>query len=227
MQQIDFSQLKEYDSLSRREQQLLSEIQQENERTNKIHSLIENHLLKRQEIKSAIVQKNSQILDNESQLTVLQEQISRLILQGVTEDKIKEYQEKIANLEDQSFSFLEVIETLESELKETMEFEAGARKTLQEIETEVEQIVQIKNQELKALRSHQQDLLSQLPKYISNLLLKLIKKKLTHGPFTKIATGSCMVCRFKISKLDEAEIDVHKNLKQCPQCERIFLPYGV
>lgn len=227
MQQIDFSQLKEYDSLSKREQQLLREIDQENARIDKINSLIESHLTRRKEIKANIVNKNSLILDNESQLKILSEQTTRLIEQGSSEEKIAEFQKKISDLEEESFSYLEEIDALENELQETVGFENGARKTLQEIETEVKQLVQTKDQELELLKSHKNEILEKLPENIRNTLIKLSQKNLSHGPFTKIEAGSCMMCRFKISKIDENEIDVHKLFKQCPQCSRIFLPYGV
>lgn len=227
MQQIDFSQLKEYDSLSKREQQLLREIEQEKARIDKINSLIEGHLVRREEIKAVIVHKNSLILDNESQLKILSEQSTRLIEQGISEEKISEYQKKISDLEDQSFSFLEEIESLENELKESKEFELGARKTLLEIEDEVKEIIQNKKQELELLKSHKIEILDKLPENARNILLKLSERNLVHGPFTKIEGGGCMMCRFKISKIDEAEIDVHRLLKQCSQCSRIFLPYGV
>jgi predicted nucleic acid-binding Zn-ribbon protein len=51
-------------------------------------------------------------------------------------------------------------------------------------------------------------------------------KNLAHGPFTRIDQGSCFLCRYKISRVEESEIDMQKALKICPQCSRIFLPYG-
>lgn len=226
MQPVDFSKLKEYDSLSKREQQLLREISDENARTQKIKSLIEKHLEHRHEIKNNIAQLNTSILDCESQLKTLGEQKDRLMNQGATEEKLKDYQDKIDHFENEAFEFLEKIDQLENELTETLQFETGARKTLSEIEAEVSIVVTSKETEAKNLHSHLEDILNNLPPSLSSSLNKLIAKNLTHGPFTKISDGGCMLCRFKISKTDEAEIDVHKLLKFCPQCSRIFLPYG-
>ncbi|HLT23282.1 MAG TPA: hypothetical protein VKZ84_07555 [Bacteriovoracaceae bacterium] len=227
MQQIDFSSIKEYDSLSKKQQQLLREIAEEKERSNKIKLLIEKHLARRSEIKSSISEKNTNILDKESQVKVLREQKTRLMNQGSSEEKLNDYESKISTLEEESFAMLEEIEELERELQETLQFEEGARKTLSEIEKEVEQLVGSKETELRNITSHLEGILNQLPERVRNLLIKLSEKKMVHGPFTKIEAGSCMMCRFKISKTDEADIDVHRLLKQCPQCSRIFLPYGV
>lgn len=222
----DFSKLKEYDSLSKRQQQLLREINEENARSEKIHSLISDHLARRNEIKKEIVHYNNLILELESQVKLLAEQKERLINQGTTEDKIAQYQIKINEFEAQAFSYLETMETLELELQETVNFESGARKTLSDIEAEVELSVRSKENEANNLRSHLEDILNELSPSLRTSLDKLFAKKLAHGPFTKIAQGACMMCRFKISKTDEAEIDVQKLLKYCPQCTRIFLPYG-
>src|SRR5690606_11321243 len=94
MQQIDFSSIKEYDSLSKKQQQLLREIAEEKERSNKIKLLIEKHLARRSEIKSSISEKNTNILDKESQVKVLREQKTRLMNQGSSEEKLNDYESK-------------------------------------------------------------------------------------------------------------------------------------
>lgn len=228
MQPIDFSLLKEYDSLSKRQQQLLSEIEQENLRLTKINRLIEEHLSRRHEIRNNISEYNTLILDKDSQVRLLVEQRTRITHQGASTEKLQDYQEKIEQLENDSFALLEKIEELEIELTETVEFEKGARKTLSEIEQEVSHTVQEKQTEVARNKNHLEEILSSgLSERVANVLKKLMDKNLTHGPFTKIQAGSCMMCRFKISKIDEAEIDVHRLLKQCPQCARIFIPYGI
>lgn len=226
MSTIDFSKLKEYDSLSKKEQQLLGEIDQEKLRTFKIKNLIENHLSQRAEIKNKISSTNNLILEKEAQVKTLLEQKNRLIDQGLSEDKVKDYEQKIHQLESDAFALFEEVDQLESELKETITFETGARQTLAEIESEVNEAIVKKEQDITNIKNHLLSITEELPEHIKNLLSKMIAKKLTHGPFTKIADGACLMCRFKISKIDENEIDVHRNLKQCPQCTRIFLPYG-
>lgn len=228
MQQIDFSQLKEYDSLSKRQQQLLREIEQENQRLTKINLLLEEHLLRRHEIKNKISEYNALILDKDSQVRLLSEQKNRLINQGTPEEKLQEYQNNIDLLESEAFALLEQVEILETELKETGEFAAGAQNTLSEITAEVQQVVGDKEIEVSRIKSHLADIMTNaLSARVAAVLQKLMDKNLAHGPFTKIEAGACMMCRFKISKVDEGEIDVQRLLKQCPQCGRIFLPYGV
>jgi predicted nucleic acid-binding Zn-ribbon protein len=67
----------------------------------------------------------------------------------------------------------------------------------------------------------------ELPTDFKSVLERTLKKNLALGPFTRNENGSCFFCRYKISKLDESEIDMQKQLKTCPQCSRIFLPYGI
>ena len=226
MSTIDFSKLKEYDSLSKKEQQLLGEIEQENLRITKIKNLIDGHLSRRLEIKNKISTTNHLILEKEAQVKTLHEQKTRLINQGLGEEKIKEYEVKINQLENDAFTLLEEVDALETEMQETITFEAGAQKTLDEISEEVNKLTSSKQHEITNIKNHLASIQEELPPHVKDLLLKLIAKKMVHGPFTKIADGACLMCRFKISKIDENEIDVHKNLKQCPQCQRIFLPYG-
>src|SRR5690606_21186813 len=97
-----------------------------------------------------------------------------------------------------------------------------------EIEQEVSHTVQEKQTEVARNKNHLEEILSSgLSERVANVLKKLMDKNLTHVPFTKIQAGSCMMCRFKISKIDEAEIDVHRLFKQSTQCAKIFITYGI
>ena len=95
-----------------------------------------------------------------------------------------------------------------------------------EIESEVAEEKGKLEKELHSISLRVDLLKEELPSDFRQVLERVSARKLAHGPFTRIEGGSCYFCRYKISRLDESEVDMQKQLKICPQCSRIFLPYG-
>jgi predicted nucleic acid-binding Zn-ribbon protein len=121
---------------------------------------------------------------------------------------------------------LQILDTNEVERRDTQTFLEGLKKTYDEIASEVVLEVTRHRQEIEQLDLRQSSLLEILPPEYKDLLMRTLKKNPVHGPFTRIESGTCFFCRFKISRVDESEIDMQKKLKTCPQCGRIFIPYG-
>jgi predicted nucleic acid-binding Zn-ribbon protein len=164
--------------------------------------------------------------DKEKQLKTSEQQASRLKDIGGDEAKIKAFTAEAAKHEDELFGLMEKSELLQTEMVDTKTFLQGLETTYQDIKQEVDAGVKEQRTEIGRLETRIQLLEAELPDDFKNLLERTKKKNLAVGIFTKNESGSCYFCRFKISKNDESEIDMLKLLKTCPQCSRIFLPYG-
>lgn len=218
--------LKEIDSLSKmRNAQIAAKSNQENRlaslNTRKKETLENINLYKER-----LISKHSEMADIEKKLKTSTEQMQRLIDLGGDENKIKIYSDQIALLENEGLNCLSDTELLETEIREKKIFLQGLEKTIEEIQKEVEEEIATIQKEISNLDLRLNLLKNDLPDDFKAVLKSISSKNLAHGPFTRIENGSCYFCRFKISRMDESEIDMQKNLKTCPQCTRIFLPYG-
>lgn len=222
----EFFKLKEIDSLSKMRINHLKII---NDELNRITILQERFKASESEQISHIQEKvvlQDSLADFEKKLKNAAEQKQRIIDIGGDENKIQQFSEQITELEDKGFELLEKIEELEVLIQDGKTFRSGLTKTIEEISNDVAPVVENSQNEIKNLELRINLLKEALPDNFKNILNKVSSKNLTHGPFTRVEQGSCFICRFKISRIDESEIDMQKNLKTCPQCSRIFLPYG-
>lgn len=159
----------------------------------------------------------------EKKLSLLQKQ--RQNLMDIGEDGEK-FLGPIDECEVKGLALLEAIDTNENEIRDQKQFSSGLTKTIAEIGTEVAEINSREQQEVRNLDLRLNLLLEELPENYRSLLSKVQSKNLAHGPFTRNENGNCFFCRYAISRIDQSEIDLQQALKQCPQCSRIFLPYG-
>lgn len=218
--------LKEIDSLSKmRITQLNAKTDQE-QRLKKLNDKRQGIEFEIQDSKKQIVVSRSQLDATEQKLKIAVEQKQRLIDMGGDEGKIAHFEKEINSLEDQGLEYLALIDESENKIAELKTFLSGLERTLDEISQEVREETSKNEEEIKNFDLRLELLLEELPSEFKTILQKTTAKKLAHGPFTRIDQGSCFFCRFKISRIDESEIDMQKNLKTCPQCSRIFLPYG-
>jgi predicted nucleic acid-binding Zn-ribbon protein len=218
--------LKEIDSLSKmRITQLNAKTDQE-ERLKKLNDKRQGIEFEISDAKKQIVANRGQLDATEQKLKVAVEQKQRLIDMGGDEGKIAIFERDINFLEDQGLEYLGFIDEAEQKITELKTFLSGLERTLDEISQEVREETSKMGEEIKNIDLRLELLMEELPSEFKTLLIKTTAKKLVHGPFTRIDQGSCFFCRFKISRIEESEIDMQKNLKTCPQCSRIFLPYG-
>lgn len=221
-----FTKLKEIDSLTKFKNTQLRNKQEEEKRLSK---LLERKLESENQIaslKQEIISKNLEMADLEKKLKNASEQKQRLIDIGGDEKKIQDFTRQIADLEEKGFLYLEEQEKIEQDLTDAKTFLSGLEKTINEIKQEIEEATSGITTEVENAELRIKLLMDELPSDFKTLLLKVSAKNLAHGPFTRIEQGSCYFCRFKISRIEESEIDMQKGLKTCPQCGRIFLPYG-
>lgn len=221
-----FTKLKEIDSLSKSKNLQLKTKKEQEERLSKLQNKkteAESNLLN---LKQTLIAKNTDIADLEKKLKNAAEQKQRLLDIGGDEKKVAEFAKQIEAFEEEGLLKLEEIETVEAEMKDSKTFIDGIEKTIQEIKSEIDVELEKIHQEISNADLRINLLLEELPSDFRLLLTKVSAKNLAHGPFTRIEQGSCYFCRFKISRIEESEIDMQKGLKLCPQCGRIFLPYG-
>lgn len=218
-----FFKLKEIDSVSKMKINHLKAIAEQDDRLSKLNTRLEETNLQTVKIKQEMFTLQQNMYEIEQNLKLYQKQ--RQNLMGIGESGEK-YNAQIDEAESQGLMVLEAIEKHDQELKDLRQFEAGVTKTIAEITKEALEIKTKEKEEIKNLDMRLCLLEEELPSNFRELLRNVTAKNLAHGAFTRTDNGSCYFCRYKISRLDESEIDVQHQLKQCPQCERIFLPYG-
>lgn len=221
-----FLKLKEYDSLEKMRGKLLKSMEEEQNRLKNLNEKRQNQLKESEELRQHISLLQQDFHDTEKKLKTCEEQASRLQDMGGDENKIQAFKKEASQLEEKLFHMLDVIEAEQTKINEIKTFLAGLEKTMQEIEVEVNEVLKGSQEELRGLEMRRDLILQELPDDFRSLLERTLKKNLALGPFTRNDNGTCYFCRYKISRLDESEIDVQRQLKTCPQCSRIFLPYG-
>lgn len=221
-----FSRLKEYDSLSRERNRLRETIKDQEARITSLNSREESSLAQLSNLKDDYVRLQQELQDLEARLKLLNQQRDRWIDQGGEEGKRKAMETEISVLEEKGFSLLEELEKNEIERKDARTFLDGLARTMEEIKAEVDEENVRHREAISNIDLRLSGLLDLLSPEFKDALERTLKKNPAHGPFTRIENGSCFFCRYKISRIDESEIDMQKRLKHCPQCGRIFIPYG-
>jgi predicted nucleic acid-binding Zn-ribbon protein len=221
-----FLKLKEYDSLEKMKNGLLKAINDQEGRLSILNKKRQEQKELENGLKTELHSLQQDYFETEKKLNTSEEQAQRLRDIGGDQEKIEKFVVEASSFEAKLFSHLEKIELLQAGLEEKKTFLAGLDKTILEISSEVKEEINKHQQDLTQLELRLTLIKDELPLDFKVALEKTLKKNLAIGPFTRVDNGSCYFCRFKISRVDESEIDMQKNLKFCPQCLRIFLPYG-
>lgn len=221
-----FSRLKEYDSLLRAKTTEEAAIKEQETRVLALEKRRDDSLAQLSNLKEEYVRLQQKLQDIEEKIRLLQQQRQRWIDQGGDDKKRLSMDQDLGLSEETGLEVLQALETNENERKDLQTFLSGLGKTLDEIRGEAHAEIEKHQSSINQLITRLDSLLEILPVEFKELLLKTLKKNLAHGPFTRIENGSCFFCRYKISRMDESEIDMQKKLKTCPQCSRIFIPYG-
>lgn len=221
-----FLKLKEIDSLAKMRINYLRTKSEQNERISKLIDRRQEAIMQTVKLRQETISINSEMADIDKKLLNSSEQKQRIIDIGGEDRKIQAFISEIALLEKRGMEFLFRQDEIENESEEAKTFVLGIEKTINEIQAEAKPELDKLEQELSNVELRQNLLMEELPQDYKSLLLKITAKNLAYGPFTRIEQGSCYFCRYKISRLEESEIDTQKNLKTCPLCTRIFLPYG-
>jgi predicted nucleic acid-binding Zn-ribbon protein len=221
-----FFKLKEFDSLEKMRIGYLKQIQEQEERLARLNIKRQEQLDAQAGLTSDLHQLQQAYFETEKKLKTCEEQSQRLKDVGGDEEKIKRFQTEAGDLENLLFEMLDKTEQIQVGLNDIKTFLTGLEKTTQEISSEAQTDIQEKRLEMTQIELRLKLIKEELPVEFKDALEKTLKKNLAVGPFTRIENGCCFFCRYKISRMEESEIDMQKALKFCPQCLRIFLPYG-
>lgn len=221
-----FLKLKEYDSLSKMRNTHLKALKEQDDRLSSLNEKRHEKNLQTEKLKQELISEQQNYFETEKKLKSCEEQATRLRDIGGDENKIQQYLKEATQLEDSLFASLEKTESLQGEIEETKTFLTGIEKTIQEIQAEVNSEKETAQKAIDQLDLRLKLIEEELPSNFQTLLKKTLAKNLAIGPFTRIESGSCFFCRYKISRIEESEVDMQQQLKTCPQCMRIFLPYG-
>ncbi len=221
-----FFKLKEIDSLTKMKSAFLKNKSEQEDRVSKLRERRESSLMQITSLQQEVFSTNHKLSEAEKKLKTASEQKQRLMDIGGDENKISLFQTEIDHAEEQGLELLTLLDSLETQMTEIKTFLSGLEKSLQEIESEVQPEVAKINSELINIDLRLKLLIEELPDSFRTTYLKTAARNLAHGPFTRVDQGNCFFCRYKISRIEESEIDMQRNLKSCPQCYRIFLPYG-
>lgn len=220
-----FFKLKEIDSLYKMKLAFMKNKSEQEDRVSKLTERQNEALLQTAKLKQELISTTNELADVEKLLKNASEQKQRIIDIGGDEKKINNFSQDIEKYEEKGMEFLSRLDEIETEISDKKNFLNGIQKTISEIVEEAKPEVEKCDQEIKNIDLRVELLIAELPDDFKNLYQRVSAKKLAHGPFTRTDQGSCYFCRFKISKVDESEIDAQRSLKTCPQCGRIFLPY--
>ena len=221
-----FLKLKEFDSLEKMRISHLKAIKDQEDRLKHLNVKRQEQQKVQEILKAELHSLQQAYFETEKKLKICEEQASRLKDLGGDSDKIDRYQKDAATLEDDLFAILEKIESHQESIQEKKTFLAGIENTIQEIKSEVEAEIKEHSKAIEQLELRLKLIKDELPSDFKDALERTLKKNLALGPFTRVDQGSCYFCRYKISRIDESEIDMQRALKFCPQCSRLFLPYG-
>jgi predicted nucleic acid-binding Zn-ribbon protein len=221
-----FFKLKEFDSLGKMRISHLKAIKEQEERLSKLNIKRQEQLDEVNALKSELLSVQQSYFETEKKMNTAEEQASRLSEIGGDQTKITHFKQEAGEFENSLFILLDRTEAIQIALEEKKTFLSGLEKTFKDIENEVNQEVQEKEKEVSQTDLRMKLIQEELPPQFKDTLERTLKKNLAVGSFTRIDNGSCYFCRYKISRTDESEIDMQKLLKVCPQCSRIFLPYG-
>jgi len=221
-----FSKLKEYDSLGKMKNSYLKVAKEQQERLGKLDLKRQEQLEEIANLKNEHSKLQQAYFEAEKKMNTCEEQASRLRDLGGDQEKISKFKVEAAVLENSLFEMIDRTEEIQKTIDEKKTFLAGLEKTYLEISDEVssEILENQKNIDQASLRIKLIE--EELPTDFRNVLERTLKKNLAIGSFTRVDNGSCFFCRAKISRTEESEIDMQKQLKVCNQCSRIFLPYG-
>jgi predicted nucleic acid-binding Zn-ribbon protein len=222
-----FVRLKEYDSLTKMRLSHLKAIDEQESRLKTLNVKRQEQLQLAEEAQAKLRNLQQAFYETEKKMKTSEEQAQRLRDIGGDDSKIQIFVQDAAQLEDKLFFMMDEQEKIQSEFEDAKTFLTGLEKTISEIKAEVDMEVADQKQKVVQAQMRIKLIEDELPTDFKSVLERTLKKNLALGPFTRNENGSCFFCRYKISKLDESEIDMQKQLKTCPQCSRIFLPYGI
>lgn len=221
-----FLKLKEIDSLTKMKHNLELASDEEKTRLVKLQTRKEESQVLCHNLQHELLKLHDQMAETDKKIQIAGHQKQSLMDIGGDEAKIQKFAQDIELLENSGLELLSQTDDIENKMQDTKTFLSGLENTIQEIQSEVDEKLSKNQKEIEMLDFRISGVTQELPEDFQRTLKKVSEKKLKHGPFTRVDQGSCFMCRYKLSRIEESEIDMQKGLKTCRQCSRIFIPYG-
>lgn len=132
--------------------------------------------------------------------------------------------DQVQLLEQKVLEMLESLDQINSQIEEIRNFLGNIDNSIKVIEDDTQLNTTPLQQKILNSNDRIKYLFSTLPADISNRLKALLKKKLTYGPFTRIDSGHCHICRVQFYTQLVIQVEEKKEFRCCTQCSRIILP---
>lgn len=228
--------LKEIQSLQLTKNQLLTEIEAENQRIEKLKAEMSRKLVRSEQIQSKLKEISLEATKLENELVKTQQSIETKGTQAselTTEQQIAVHQKDIENLESQLMSLesslfkqLEIEEKLMIELEELEEFLGGIDEGIAEVQKIVTDNVHAREKEIDDIKNRYKNLKSQLSDEFVRAIEKLLKQKHSKSMFTILNNQNCEYCGMEVNRVELSEIDIKLAIKHCSGCKRLILPHS-
>lgn len=131
---------------------------------------------------------------------------------------------KKAELEETVFKELEEVDSLETIIKDANSFLKGLAESRLEIEAEVLSIATAEEIHIARLQKNVEEEWKALPASLKNSYTQ-IKKRHPLSEITYITGGNCHICRIKIGREIETQVERSLALEFCGGCGRILSPH--
>ncbi len=154
---------------------------------------------------------NSHKASNQAQATALENEIQKL------EPIIDQIQENILTI-------LEVVESLDTEIKEADEFLKGSLETLNELKEEVRIDIDKEQQEIKNYSDRMNLLLESLENTQRKFFEQTLKNIKDKQVISFLNGKLCSRCRYEASSTQITEIENGRSIEVCDNCSRILIP---
>lgn len=231
MDKETFNNLIEIQSCSKKINEFDQKINSEYNRLEVVKNNIDRNLETILEKEKLIVAKKSESEDLEKEITHLQKLIERTnnnLAQAKTNEQANAAQKeldllgpKVEQAENNYFEILEIVESIEHELAETISFKDGSKKTIEKLSAEIEQINLNFNQEKEKYIDRKNELLKILPKNMAEIFLTIEKKK--SPAITFMENKRCTSCMTLLDNTLINQINAIHELCHCSTCGRILV----
>ncbi|MCF8059193.1 MAG: hypothetical protein K9K67_07850 [Bacteriovoracaceae bacterium] len=233
---IQFSHLKEVQSLDKMIKKHLDIIQEQSARRDYIVKIRhtretekEGLLIESKDHTASINQFEKELFDWEKKLEKALEQLPMAKSEQQINALQKEQsmaEENVEHLQDKILSLLEEQEILESKIEECISFLKGSKLTLDTIDKEILEVTQVEQNEIDKYEIRIKALLEDVPDTLKLSFLKARKKHRFNQPLSRVMQGGCEKCRFILDKMTQSRIELLQTVEVCSQCERLLIPYN-
>ena len=232
----DFSNLIEIQSLQSHQKKHLNEIASQESRINSLIKKKCQTLLESTDIQAKITEIKPHLTSNENALNALEKRIGPLNSNRMmvkTTEQLLAIDKELATvtsekgkLENIILEQMETLSNLEDALSTFNSFLSGIDKSIQEIQTEVNQTIKEENIQISNYQERISELIKNIPSEAKEIFSNVNKKHKYNSPITLINNNACSKCNYPIDRNLASLIEKGTMLELCPGCERLLAPHN-